>query len=136
MSTEDSPDSLRLALEVPDAVRTGETVPIALRLTNAGDEPVRLHLPGRVPVFDVEVEDADGAVVWRRLEGRTVPAILQVRTLAPGDTLELEATWDQRDRDGEPVPPGRYTLRGTLPEARGDPRETPPALLRVLPPEG
>lgn len=136
MSAEASPDSLRLALQVPDTVRAGEAVPITLRLTNAGDEPLELELRGRPIAFDVVVEDARGDVVWRRLEGEMVPAILQVRTLPPGDGLELTAEWDQRDREGEPVPPGVYTLRGTLPEARTGPLETPPATLRVLPPGG
>lgn len=129
-------DSLRLALELPDSVRAGAAVPIALRVTNAGEEPVRLELRGRPIAFDIVVESSDGSVVWRRLEGRMVTAILQLMTLGPGETLELREEWDQRAGDGTPVDPGAYTVRGRLPAVSPGPLEAPPVALRILPQRG
>lgn len=129
-------DGPRLILDVPAEVRAGRPVPIRLRLVHGGEEPVVLELRGRPIAFDVLVEDAAGNRVWRRLEGRTVSAILQVRTLAPGDSLELRETWDQRGDDGGAVGPGTYTVRGFLPTVSRGRLEATPVQLRIFPPEG
>ena len=127
-----TPESLRLELAVPNRARVGEPVPIALRVINVGERPIDLYLQGRTIVFDIVVEGAAGDVVWRRLAGQTTQAILRLEVLAPGDTLELRDTWNQRTNRGVVVGPGTYTLRGLLPtDAR--PLETPPASLRIEP---
>lgn len=131
-----SVDGPRLSLQVPTPVRAGDPVPIGLRLVNEGGKPLTLELRGRPIAFDIAVEDAEGDQVWRRLEGRTVSAILQVRNLAPGDSLELRETWDQRGDDGTPVGPGTYTVRGSLPTVSRGRLEAPPVELRILPDEG
>jgi hypothetical protein len=124
-------ESLRLETEVPAEVRVGEPVPVTLRATNTGTSPLELSLMGRSVTFDVTVSRPDGAVVWRRLEGQTVPAILQLRILAPGETLELRHEWDQRGTRGQPVRAGMYVVRGALlTDAR--PLRTPPAPLRIV----
>jgi Intracellular proteinase inhibitor len=108
------PDSMRVEIVVPRKVAPGEPVPIALRIANTADRPIELHLQGRAVTFDVTVRRGD-AVVWRRLEGATVPAILQIRMLAPGEVLELKDTWTQRDNAGGQVGPGEYSVSGTVP---------------------
>lgn len=124
-------DSLRLQIEVPAQVPAGRPVPIVLRASNAGKRPRELYLLGRTATFDVTITAEDGRTIWRRLQDSTVPAILQVRTLAPGEVLEARYDWDQRASGGAAVGPGRYTVRGALlTDAR--PLETPPAALRVL----
>ncbi|HEX5726247.1 MAG TPA: BsuPI-related putative proteinase inhibitor [Longimicrobiaceae bacterium] len=128
-----APDTgLAFRAQVPAQARAGEPVPIKLRLTNTGAAPREVYLTGRTVTFDVVVERAGGEVVWRRLEGETVQSILQVRTLAPGESLEFDASWDQRTNAGEPVPPGDYVVRGILPtdDAR---LRTPDAPLRIVP---
>ena len=125
-----------LSLEVPDAVDAGQTVAFRLYLTNEGEEQARLELRGRPAAFDIVVQDAGGSRVWRRLEGQTVSAILQVRTLAPGDSLELRETWDQRGPDGTFVEPGTYTVRGYLPTVSRGRLEAPPVEFRILGPDG
>lgn len=129
-------EPLRLSLEVPGRVQAGETVPITLRVTNSGEEAVDLRLRGRPPAFDVAVAASDGSVVWRRLEGAIGTAILQTRTLEPGESLELRGEWDQRDRRGTRVAPGPYTVRGTLPTESRGPLEAGPVPLRILPRDG
>jgi len=134
MSSSALSDSLRLELEVPPEARAGEPVPVTIRVRNVAARPVQLHLMGRTVAFDIVVARAeDGAVVWRRLEGQAVPAILQLRTLAPDEVLELRDRWDQRTNAGARVPPGFYTVRGVVPTDEPRPLETPVARLRILP---
>lgn len=107
-------DSLRLEIVAPPRVRVGEPVPVTLRVTNTGKQPVELYLTGRPVAFDIIVARPGGEIVWRRLQGETVAAILQVRILASGDSLEFKDEWNQRTDAGESVEAGDYTLRGVL----------------------
>lgn len=125
-------DSLRLEIEVPPEVPAGALVPITLRVRNAGAAPLELYLQGRPVAFDITVARADGSVVWRRLQGKTVLAILQVRVLAPGESLELHDQWEQRANSGEPVGPGSYTVEGALLTDSPQPLKTRAAPLRIL----
>jgi hypothetical protein len=124
----------RLEIEVPPRVVEGDSVRIVLRATNVAGGPLELYLMGRSVTFDVTVARADGGAVWRRLEGQTVPAILQVRFLAPAESLEVEHVWDQRTNAGEPVAPGTYTVMGSI-HTDSQPLKTPTAPLRIMPRE-
>lgn len=123
-------DSLRLWLELPEQVSAGEPVPVTFRVENISDGPLDLYLTGRPIAFDLIVEDEGGTVVWRRLEDQVIPAILRIETLAPGERLELDDTWDQRSNAGEPVAPGAYTVRGEL-LTEQEPLVTPAVPLRI-----
>lgn len=105
---------MRVEIVVPPKVAAGAPVPIALRIANTADRPIELHLQGRTTVFDLIVSRRD-TVVWRRLEGESVPAILQLRMLAPGEMLELEDSWQQNDGRGRRVGPGEYSVTGVVP---------------------
>ena len=111
---EGRPDSMRVEIVAPRTVDAGAPVPISIRIGNTADRPIDLHLQGRTVVFDLTVARGD-SVVWRRLEGEVVPAILQLRTLAPGEVLELQDTWHQRDKAGRRVAPGEYRVSGMVP---------------------
>jgi Intracellular proteinase inhibitor len=108
-------DSVAFRVHAPASVRAGEPVPIELVLTNRTERPLTLYLQGRPLAFDITVRREDGTVVWRRLEGQVVSAILAVRELAPAQSLTFEAAWDGRLGDGRPAPPGRYHITGSLP---------------------
>jgi hypothetical protein len=108
------PDSMRVEIVVPPKVAVGVPVPIAIRIGNTAARPIELHLQGRTVVFDLTVSRGD-ALVWRRLEGEAVTAILQLRVLAPGEVLELKDTWQQTDGTGRPVGPGTYSVTGMVP---------------------
>ena len=127
-----TPDSLELLLLAPDSVRAGAPIRFTLRLTNRGAAPLDVYLRGRTVTFDVAVADSGGTVVWRRLEGETIPAIALLRTLAPAERLDLTAEWDQRTNAGAPVRPGAYTVRGLL-LVEGPPRATAPVALVITP---
>jgi hypothetical protein len=124
-------DSLSFRVEAPATAHAGEAVPIVLRLTNRTGRPVTLTLQGRPLAYDVTVTAETGALVWRRLEGQVVSAILAVRTLAPGASLTFEAVWDGQDH-GRPAHPGRYLVGGRLPTDTPSGLVAQPAELRVL----
>jgi hypothetical protein len=109
-----SSDSLAIALEAPAALAGGRSAIITIRLTNPTDRTLDLSLRGREIAFDLIVSREDGTVVWRRLEGEVVPAILRLEQLAPGGELALEAIWDGRDQRGRTLLPGNYALRGEV----------------------
>jgi hypothetical protein len=122
---------MRFELAAPAEVPRGRPVPITLRLINAGDHQITVYLAGRPTAFDIVVSDETGTVVWRRLAGQTVAAILGVHSLEPGDTLTFEDVWPQRDARGQPVPDGTYRLVGLLPTDGPEPLRTPHATVRV-----
>lgn len=123
------PDSMRVEIVVPRSVAAGRPVPVTLRISNTSDRPIDLYLQGRPIAFDLTVQRGN-EVVWRRLEGATVSAILQIRTLAPGESLDLKETWKQKNNAGRRVDPGDYTVSGSVLTDR-EPLRTAPADLRI-----
>ncbi|PYT11735.1 MAG: hypothetical protein DMF51_14835 [Acidobacteria bacterium] len=126
------PGSLRFVVVAPRAVRLGKPVPVTLRLSNAGTRKADLYLLGRTITFDIIVAGPDGRVRWRRLEGASGQQILQVKTLAPGETLELRDVWTQRTNAGAAVSPGVYTVQGVLPTDAA-PLQTTLVRVRITP---
>jgi hypothetical protein len=124
-----------LSLSAPARVRRGEPVPVAVRVSNTGTHPLELYLRGRSPTLDLVVRDTRGGIVWRRLQGEVIPAIVHVLVLQPGASFELRAGWDQTTAAGTPAPPGVYRLRGELLIDHRDPLETNPVSVEVTPEE-
>ena len=116
-------DSLDVSLILPRSPRRGEPIPITFRARNRTARPLDLYLRGRTPTLDVLIARRRTQVVWRRLEGEIIPAILHLRTLAPGEALEVETSWDQRTK-ADLLEPGEYTAQGLL-LAEGEPLESP-----------
>jgi hypothetical protein len=125
------PESLRLELQLASRVRASEPVPLRLRAENVSGRAIDLYLRGRSTTFDVIIARPSGEVVWSRLEGEIIPAIVHLRPLAPGERLEVEAVWDQRTKDGKRVEPGEYVATGLL-LVEGEPLRTPPKPLRIV----
>ncbi len=128
-----SVDSPTVTIEVPSEVSAGASVPLTLRVTNPTERPLTLYLRGRPVAFDVVVARGDGTVVWRRLAGAVVTMVLQVRTLAPGETIELKDTWNQTTRTGARAGPGEYLVTGELLTDSPRPLVTASVPLRILP---
>jgi Intracellular proteinase inhibitor len=125
-------DSVAFRVHAPSSVRAGEPVPIELVLTNRTERPLTIYLQGRPLAFDVTIRREDGTVVWRRLAGQVVSAILAVRELAPAQSLTFETAWDGRLSDGRPAPPGRYHIAGRLPTDSPEGLATLPVTLQIL----
>lgn len=106
-----------LSLVAPNTAAVGTAVPLVIRITNTGSQPQDVYFTGKEIAFDFVVRAADGSVVWRRLAGKTVQSILQVRTFKPGETLELRDTW-------KPTIPGEYTIEGIVPGQEREPMRT------------
>jgi hypothetical protein len=123
-------DSLLLSLLVPPEVGPLEAVPIRLRVVNRTERSLELYLRGRTIAFELMITGADDGLVWNRLHGEMVPAILRLEVLAAGATLELEHTWDQRSNTGAAVAPGTYTVCAEL-LTEGEPLRPPPASIRI-----
>jgi hypothetical protein len=128
--TRPMPDSLGLELRLPARVRVGETVTIAFFAQNQTQRVLDLYLRGRSPTFDVVIARPTGEVLWQRLEDEIIPAIVNLRTLAPDERLELRVIWEPRNRDGELLEAGAYSARGLL-LTEGEPLETPPVSFRI-----
>lgn len=126
-------DSLDVSLLSPGEARTSGTVRLGVAVTNRTDRPLRLHLTGRPPAFDFIITDAGGRRVWSRLEGSVVPAILEVRTLAPGERLEFTDDWTPRTSQGVALAPGTYQVQGVLLTDDPGGLRTPPRTLRLTP---
>jgi hypothetical protein len=125
---------VQLRLDAPNTARVGERVSLTIIVENPTDRPVDLYLRGRQIAFDVVVTDSDGVVVWRRLEGEIIPAIVQLKSLAPREVLALRTTWEQRSNRGRPLAAGLYSVRGlVLTDDAQAPLETAAVELRILP---
>lgn len=124
---------LTLDIKLPPQAGTGESVPISLTVRNETTDNVDLYMTGRPVAFDISITASDGSIVWRRLEGETIAAILQVVELSPGSTLEFHDDWQQRTNKGVTVPAGGYTVVGKLPIDGGrDALISPPAPLEIV----
>jgi hypothetical protein len=128
-------DTLDFRVIVPPSVRQGEAVAIQLTLTNVASRPIEVHLQGRETVFDVVVIDGAGTEVWRRLRGASSLAILQLRTIGPGESLAFAARWNQTGPGGVQVLPGTYRVHGELPSDAPSPLRTAAVALEILPAE-
>jgi hypothetical protein len=100
-------------LDAPAEARLGQTVPLKLTWKNVTDRPVKLALSGR-PAYDFVVTTPDGREIWRWRHGQATLQILEIKTLNPGEELKGTADWQQVNNAGQPVPPGRYLVRGFL----------------------
>jgi hypothetical protein len=126
-------DSMTIDIRLPAEVCRGDKVAITLRVTNTSGKPLTLYLQGRPVAFDVIISRRDGTLVWRRLEGAVISAVLQVRSLAPGEVMEFSDSWSQRTNLGAAVEPGEYLVTGVLPTDPPAELRTQPVPLRILP---
>jgi len=125
-------EALALWLEVKPHARTGEWVPLKLKVKNGSKRPVELTLGGR-PAHDFVALKADGTEVWRWSHGQVIQEILEVKTLQPGEDLGFEGAWRQVDNARRPVAAGIYFLRGVLNLEPPERMVTAPVQLRISP---
>ena len=125
--------ALRVELVAPAAVRSGEPVTVTIRITNPSDKPIDAYFVGREIAFDIVVRKGDSSVVWRRLKGRAVHMVLQVRTLQPGEKIELGDIWQQQSDAGGVAAAGSYTVEGVVLGQGKEAMRTEPKKLEIRP---
>jgi hypothetical protein len=124
-------DSLAFRVNVPESVRAGEPVRMALRLTNRTERVLTLSLQ-KEHAIELTATHADGTVVWRHVQAAAnVSDIPAQRVLEPAESLTLETSWDGRVGGG-PAAPGRYLVIGTLFVEGEESLATPPVQFELL----
>jgi hypothetical protein len=101
-------------LRAPEFATPRTPVGYSVVITNEGDEPLELNLSGREINFDLIVTGKGGERVFSRLSEGATQSILRLETLAPGESITLSDSWDQRDSTGNFVAPGFYTLQALV----------------------
>lgn len=110
VDTAASAGPLVLLLDLPDSVRAGEEIPVAVTLVNRGAAAV--SVAGVQP--DLVVTRPDGGEVWRRSR-HDAPAPGAATALRPNEMRGTGYAWNQRDDAGQPVPPGAYRIHAEAP---------------------
>ncbi|GAB62139.1 hypothetical protein KSU1_C0543 [Candidatus Jettenia caeni] len=105
--------NLHAWLEVPPKVWVGEMVRFTYTIKNRGKTPIELLVLGD-PACDFVVSTPTGIKIWRYLYGKDIKEIAELKILNPGEKLVYEAKWNQMDKDGRPVPVGKYWVTGVL----------------------
>jgi flagellar hook assembly protein FlgD len=83
--------------------------PIQLAITVAVRDPMTLYYRTSQR-YDLTVADSEGQEVWRWSRDRTFAQVTEEVELGENGTLSFAETWDQRDNDGQQVPPGNYQV--------------------------
>ena len=113
-------EAISLSLQIPPSVALGETVPLTLIAKNVSDVPVELQLEGSeeydfAGAADFVVETSDGVQIWGCCDdGELSEADLSIKTLNPGEELNIEDEWPYTDSEGTPAHVGSYVVRGSL----------------------
>ena len=87
------------------------TLHATLTLFNHSTEPLHFTEQGRM--YEWQVIDAQGTVVWDYAKGRMFPMFMRARTLTNSEMSYTYAI-PLADQEGNPLPPGKYQLRGQL----------------------
>ena len=119
------------SLEVEDQASYGETVQMKLKLRNVSDDPITFYLGG-TPPHDFVVSTPEGEQVWHWMCAKFTLSIMNIKTLEPGEEVELTGEWEQVDNRGEPVPPGTYLVRGVGNMEPPEKLVTPPHELEIV----
>ena len=91
----------------PLRISQGRPVAMTLAIANCSNVPLKANYPTSQR-YDFSVEDKYGHEVWRWSRGKL---FLQVESEEAVESVQYTEVWDQRDRDGDQVSPGPYTVR-------------------------
>jgi hypothetical protein len=127
---------LQLQVEVPAQTVVGQ--PMDLRLVVRNSSGSVMNLSGGPPneAYEFYVYDGTGHEVWRSLYAYDVAsAVLANWTIAPHDQVSHEVSWSGVGDDGQPLPPGNYTVTGKIFLIDDDSPESPPEAITLLAPQ-
>jgi hypothetical protein len=97
-----------------------EPITFDLLMSNTLDAPATLTASSSCTAVVFEVVDSEQKRLWGNADGIACIQMLQPRTFAPLERVSESATWDQRDSDGAPVPPGTYTVSAAVGQYASD----------------
>ena len=107
-----------------------ETVRFAMVLSNAGPQAQTLTFTSGQS-FDISATPVGAEKpVWRWAQGRMFTKNIREVTLQPGETLQLQAQWDQKNSAGALVPRGEYSLQAVI--AAMERLQSPPLQIRLV----
>jgi hypothetical protein len=86
-------DTVVVEIAAPRYAAVGDVVPINVVVHNNRERQIDLNLTGREIVFDIVVARADSTIVWQRLRNVVIQPIVQLKTLAPGESFTLTDRW-------------------------------------------
>lgn len=110
---EKEPSSLQVSISTDQQTYIpGQSVHLTLTLTNPKDTDLTLSFRSSHQ-YDFMIKRRDQEV-WRWSHGRMFAQVLTRLVLAPHETRTIRAVWDQKDRDGKPVPSDSYAVLGLL----------------------
>ena len=109
----------QLKMEKTD-YEVGEPIGVQLSVTNVTSGPIVLEFRKNLE-FDLTVRKEVNLIfaqvpktVWKLSESQMVYKDTHVLRVDAGKTLTFKGLWDQKDRDDNPVKPGRYQIIGNL----------------------
>jgi hypothetical protein len=98
----------------------GEPISVQLTVTNVSSSPIVLNFQKNLE-FDLTVrKEVDllfaqvPKTVWKLSEKQMVYKDNHVLRVDAGKTLTFKGVWDQKNREGDSVKPGRYQIIGNL----------------------
>ena len=106
---------LQLTLLVPsDTVKSGQPIPLKLRIENQATHPIKITFPNtqQFDFYAVAAEAVQKAdlfpltKLWRWAEGREFLMVIRELNFQGGQVQEMQITWDGRDSSGQPVTGG------------------------------
>ena len=86
--------------------------PVLLTITVAASEPITLYYR-TTQRYEIVISDAEGKEVWRWSKDKAFGEVVEQVNLEENERLSFSETWDQKDNDGQPAPPGNYTVTAT-----------------------
>ena len=92
-------DSVLVRISAPRTASKGDVVPLTIVVQNNRKRTIELHLTGREIIFDIVIARANKSVLWQRLDPNAPhQQIVQLKTLAPGESFSLTENWKANER--------------------------------------
>src|SRR5256712_2546159 len=100
-----------------DTYVPSDTVHIKLNATNKGTQPATFTFTDACSGFQFQITNSTSNLVYTNLPPPFAPCaqVITVVTIQPGQTLTVGMLdWKQVNQQGQPVPPGSYTITGVI----------------------
>ena len=100
-----------------DTYVPSDTVHIKLNATNQGTQPATFTFRDACSGFRFQITNSTGNLVYTNVPPPFAPCaqVITVITIQPGQTLTVGMLdWKQVNQQGQPVPPGSYTITGVI----------------------